>query len=168
MERVSSMCKKYYRIGLILLVALSFCFSCSKGSNDKATDKMLPAFKLITQEKKELKTKDFRKGIYILSVLTDWCNPCQNEIEKLKELKSKYNSKVSILLATSDSLEWTFEDTLHLPWAFASPEFFEVMRIKAIPTRILIKDGKELFRIEGIGPVECEMFEDSLSSIMPD
>ncbi len=105
---------------------------------------MLPEFRLISREGKEIKSKSFKKGVYILPILTSWCNSCKDELEALVELEKKYNPGLKIMLATSDSPEWLSGDSLNFQRLFATPEFFQALSIKAIPTRLLIKDGEEL------------------------
>ncbi len=158
--------RKYHRGILILLLALILFFSCSKGKEDEAEGRLLPEFRLVNRAGKELKSRSLKKGIYILSVLTSWCNPCKDELEALVELEKKYNPGVNIILATSDSLQWLPDDSLSFTWFFAPPDFFQALNIRAIPTRLLIKDGRELLRIEGVGPLECEIFEDSLTAVL--
>ncbi len=166
MERSIRIYTKYTRWFTGIVLSAFVLLSCSK--DVEKMGKELPEFSLINQEGKEFKSTQMDEDIYILSVLTNWCSPCTTELRELNELRQKFNPELNIVLATSDSLSWLAEDSLDFRWYYAPTEFFQRLKIKAIPTRILIKDGRELLRIEGVGPLECQQFEDSLANLLPD
>lgn len=75
----------------------------------------------------------------LVDVFADWCAPCKMISPILKEVKSNFNSSLKIIKIDLDKNE----------------QIAEKFQIKCVPTLLLFKNGKLIWRYSGL----CEKNE---------
>ncbi len=76
-------------------------------------------------------------GLTLVDFYATWCGPCKTMAPMLGELKTKVGDKASILKVDVDQ----------------NPEVAHKYQIRSVPTLILFKDGKQVWRQSGVVPV---------------
>lgn len=83
------------------------------------------------------KSKINGAGLTLVDFYATWCGPCKTMAPMLGELKTKVGDKASILKVDVDQ----------------NPEVAHKYQIRSVPTLILFKDGKQVWRQSGVVPV---------------
>mmetsp|Transcript_5059 Transcript_5059/g.6290 ORF Transcript_5059/g.6290 Transcript_5059/m.6290 type:complete len:115 (+) Transcript_5059:37-381(+) len=78
-------------------------------------------------------TKENKDKIIVCDFYATWCGPCKMISPKYKELSQKYGKKLVFCECDVDAAE----------------DFVEHCGVKAMPTFVFFKNGKELSRIKG-------------------
>jgi len=112
----------------------------------KQLKKNLPSidFKAFDIEKNELSLSNYRGKFVLLYFWASWCKPCIEEIEKLKEIRSKYSEdKMEIVSITKDDNYTLFTNTIKkyaLNWKhiFGNSEIIKLYGVSGIPVLYLI------------------------------
>lgn len=149
------------KLRLIILVFL-FIFSCSKKPQEPE-GKTLPELKFYSKSNKLVGSESFSRGVYLLSFVTSWCEPCKAETQFLREIKDELGENIKPYLVTCESLSWidSFQ-AQPLEILSAAPTEFNKLGLSAVPTRIIIKNGREVFRLEGNGEKENTIFKEKI------
>jgi thioredoxin 1 len=72
----------------------------------------------------------------LVDFFAEWCGPCKTMAPILKEVKSKVGDKATIIKVDVDK----------------NQEVSNIYHIRSIPTLILFKDGKEVWKRSGVIP----------------
>jgi len=75
-------------------------------------------------------------GIYLVDLFSDRCPPCRMLAPTISSLADKYNGKVTVCKVNLDR----------------APVIARQYGVMAIPTVLIIKDGKEVMRLVGLRP----------------
>ena len=88
--------------------------------------------------------EETKLGISVIDFWAEWCGPCRTIAPIIDELEKKYQSEgIKVLKANVDECSGL------------STKF----QIKSIPTIVVMKDGKEIARQTGSGPVAQKIEE---------
>ena len=101
-------------------------------------DANAPATKAETFTAEQIQTLISANKLVLLDFHTQWCIPCKKMIPVIDELKKDFEGK--IIFQTLD--------------ADANKSIAENYKVVSVPTYILLKDGKEVYRKTGLTPKE--------------
>ena len=73
-------------------------------------------------------------GIVLVDFYTDWCGPCQMMAPDVEKIAARFKGKAVVAKVNGDF----------------SPRLVNQFRIVAYPILVLLKDGQEIFRVEGL------------------
>lgn len=91
--------------------------------------------------------QETKEGISVIDFWAEWCGPCRAISSTIEELSKSYEgSGVKILKANVDECS----------------ELSTKFGIRSIPTLVTLKDGKEVARHTGSGPIK-EKIEEMIS-----
>ena len=76
--------------------------------------------------------EDYNSGFCVLKFGATWCGPCKALEPNIKKLEAEYSNILFIGVNVDDR-----------------PELAKKYRIRSLPTVILLKDGREVNRIDG-------------------
>ena len=105
---------------------------------DIVKDANAPATKAETFTAEQIQTLVAKNKIVLLDFHTQWCIPCKKMIPVIDELKKDFEGK--IIFQTLD--------------ADANKSIAEYYKVESVPTYVLLKDGKEVYRKTGLTPKE--------------
>ncbi len=74
-----------------------------------------------------------KEGIVLIDFFAEWCMPCMMMSPIIEDLQEEFDEKIKIGKINVDE----------------SIEISEKFGVSSIPTFILLKDGKEIYRING-------------------
>lgn len=101
-------------------------------------DANAPTTKAETFTAEQIQTLVASNKLVLLDFHTQWCIPCKKMIPVIDELKKDFEGK--IIFQTLD--------------ADANKSIAENYKVVSVPTYILLKDGKEVYRKTGLAPKE--------------
>jgi len=154
------------KCSIFLFTFVFFTFSCTTKDNEtRKIENVLPEFEMKKTDGSVISSRQLNTTPVVLSIITSWCEPCKDEIVELKKLKERFGQNVGFYIVTSESLNWGIPDSSGFTWVFGEPKLFSALKITAVPTRLLIAKGKEIFRIEGNGINENNRFLEELQKL---
>ncbi len=158
------------KLTIIIILASLVALSCG---NDRVESKIeaegprIPEFTAYDSSGGEFTQKDISEGPAVMSFLVSWCLTCGYELVALYEIQrefDEYNIPVVVFSfeepSEFDNLVDSLEIDLHI--VHADSALFANMHIDAIPTRILLSDGREAMRITGAPSFEDDDFRKML------
>ncbi len=74
----------------------------------------------------------------LVDMYADWCGPCKTLAPMLKDAKSQFGDKVKIIKIDVDK----------------NPAVAQKFQVRGVPTLILFKEGKLLWRQSGVIPTD--------------
>jgi thioredoxin 1 len=88
--------------------------------------------------------EETKLGISIIDFWAPWCSPCRTIAPLIDELEKKYKEEgIKVLKSNVDEC----------------PELSTKFSIRSIPTIVVLRDGKEIARQTGTGPVAQKIEE---------
>lgn len=156
----------YRKTLLLIILASLIAISCGEDKTEshiEATGREIPEFTAYDTAGSEFTQKDISEGPAVVSFLVSWCLTCGYELVALHEIQQEfeqYNIPVVVFSFEDPSKFDSLMDSLEIDLNIvqADSALFADMRIDAIPTRILLSDGREAMRITGAPSFEDEDF----------
>jgi len=144
----------------------------SKNENINLSSMNLPDFNLpvLSGKSGTFSNKDI-ESVMLFSFVSDYCGPCQKELELIKSMCEKYSKEkihpYIFAVGSGDKIKKSI-DSLGLSCYLVKTDsiFLGKMKIQSIPTRILLENGKEITRIVGIPSYEEPIFVQKLEELI--
>jgi len=157
----------------LLIITIAVILSLSCGGEQKVDTKIeaegpkIPDFSAVDAQGQEFTQDDISDGPAVACFLVSWCLTCGYELVALQEIRdefAEYNFPIVVFSFEEPSEFKVLMDSLmvDLPIVKADSALFAGLRIDAIPTRILLSDGREAMRITGAPSFEDEAFRKML------
>ncbi|HDR91316.1 MAG TPA: redoxin domain-containing protein [candidate division Zixibacteria bacterium] len=136
-------------------------------SKIEAEGPRIPNFTAIDANGQKFTQDDISDGPAVACFLVSWCLTCGYELVALQEIRdefAEYNFPIVVFSFEEPAEFKELMDSLmvDLPIVKADSALFAGLRIDAIPTRILLSDGREAMRITGAPSFEDEAFRKML------
>ena len=154
--------KKELKIGILIATLLSLTLAavlsgCGSSCDERETAErgpIFPDFESKAYGGKGFTEKYISKGPAVVGFLASWCVPCGPELLALQELHEEYSKnglKVIVFTYENPSKFEKLIDSLKIdmPVVRSDSAMFAKLKIDAIPTRILLLDRHEIYRIVG-------------------
>lgn len=81
---------------------------------------------------------EIENGICALKFSAEWCGPCKRMAPMVEKLASEFSHSAKFITIDVDD----------------SPEIAQQFKIRSLPTFLVLKDGKEIERVQGMSLIE--------------
>ncbi len=154
----------------ILLFAILVINGCGSRCNDETllqNGHEFPEFSAVASDGKKYTEKDISKGPAVAGFLVSWCVTCGIELVSLQEIREEFSAKKLPVIAFTYEDPSKFEKLLdslevEIPIIQADSTMFSALEIDAIPTRLLLIDGRERMRIVGAPSFDESAFRSAI------
>lgn len=133
------------------MIILVSCQTTTKENQSKES-KMSGSINLATLEGEPVNLSAFNTEIVILNIWATWCKPCIAEMPALVEMKKSLPDNMKLLLASEEPVDrqinFLEKRTYDLEFMKLNSSLSS-LEVYALPTTIIIKEGKIIDRLVG-------------------
>jgi thiol-disulfide isomerase/thioredoxin len=138
------------RFSLVLVLLLPACVT-----GPAIVGKAAPDFFLNDQKGHEWAIQDFKNGILLLDFWATWCQPCLEAVPDLNAFNDLHADKMKLLGVAIEPKGWAVVKPviekldIKYPVVIGPSNLAKAYDIDALPTLVLIRDGKVIKELVG-------------------
>jgi thiol-disulfide isomerase/thioredoxin len=168
--------KKFALFGIVLIMIMAVMAGCTEENGEEEEEELEPApdFELTSIDDDTFKLSDYEGKVVILDFMATWCDPCEEEMEDLKDIFQNYpESKVQIITididaSENDSMLQDFKDDFGDDWIFAvdyDGDAKGAYDVGPIPHLVIVNKKGEI-AFENVGKVPYETLKEKIDALL--